>query len=100
MPLYEYECAEDGVFEAQRPLGEFAAPATCPVCDGWSQRILSAPRLTAMPRAAVVARDRNERSAHEPSVVSAADKGGAPQRAKAASGLASSGGRPWALGHG
>lgn len=99
MPLYEYRCGEDGVFEEQRPLSEFSSPAKCPTCGTPSPRILSAPRLAAMPRSTVMAHERNERSAHEPKIVAAADRG-ASSRARAASLVGGSGGRPWSLGHG
>jgi putative FmdB family regulatory protein len=41
MPLYEYYCEHcDGVFEARRMMRESSEPASCPVCDGESQRIM------------------------------------------------------------
>lgn len=68
MPIYEYECESHGVFEQLRSMADHRAPAACPTCDGEARRILSAPTLSAMPRSQVVARDRNERSRHEPTV--------------------------------
>ncbi len=68
MPLYEYDCPHHGVFEAMRGLSEYSEPAPCPECSVRSARVLSLPRLSAMARSDVLARDRNERSQHEPRV--------------------------------
>jgi putative FmdB family regulatory protein len=98
MPLYEYDCEAHGVFELSRSMAESAARAACPECAAESPRILSTPNLRAAPRAAVLARDRNERSAHEPNVVTRApapSESAAPPRATASHGT-----RPWMLGHG
>jgi putative FmdB family regulatory protein len=68
MPLYEYDCPQHGVFEAMRGLSEYSEPAPCPECSVRASRVLSLPRVSSMARSEVVARDRNERSAHEPRV--------------------------------
>jgi putative FmdB family regulatory protein len=68
MPLYEYECDSHGVFEAIRSLRDAALPEACPDCGVGARRILSAPRLAQMEASQVVARDRNERSQHEPRI--------------------------------
>jgi putative FmdB family regulatory protein len=96
MPLYEYECGEHGVFDAQRRMSEFAAPSSCPVCARDAPRVLSAARIRGMPRAEIVARDRNERSAHEPRVAVRERAPAAARQTGAACGPAS---RPWMLGH-
>src|SRR5580658_5190095 len=71
MPLYEYECREHGIFDEHRTMDESEASASCPACGGDARRILSAPRLRCTARAESTARDRNERSSHEPRVVAA-----------------------------
>lgn len=68
MPIYEYECRGHGVFEEIRSLADHQLPAACPSCRTDSPRILSRPNLSAMPRSQVIARDRNEKSRHEPTV--------------------------------
>lgn len=96
MPIYEYECPEHGVFERERAMAEARSPAPCPVCDVAARRIISAPNLTALPRSAVLARDRNERSRHEPRVVQReARRDTGPPRARSHAGP-----RPWVLEHG
>ena len=44
MPLYEYQCPKDGVFEQMR---KFSDPplAACPVCGGPVEKLLSAPAI-------------------------------------------------------
>lgn len=66
MPVYEYECQEHGEFETLRSLAEYALPAPCPTCDADSARIMSVPHLAGVPRATMVAHDRNEQSRYEP----------------------------------
>lgn len=105
MPLYEYECPEHGVFEAMNTMARSAEPAPCPTCDLRCGRIVSAPRLASMPRAQVLARDRNERSRHEPRLSSSPDPHGdghTHRHAKKAAprGLhAYHGARPWVIEH-
>jgi putative FmdB family regulatory protein len=44
VPLYEYECAKDGVFELMQ---KFSDPplAACPKCGGPVEKLLSAPAI-------------------------------------------------------
>ena len=44
MPLYEYECAKDGVFELMQ---KFSDPplSACPKCGGPVEKLLSAPAI-------------------------------------------------------
>ncbi|MEM7496458.1 MAG: zinc ribbon domain-containing protein [Pseudomonadota bacterium] len=66
MPVYEYECASHGRFEQMRPMAQFDRPCPCPACGA------EAPRVTALPRLAVLstgdrhAHATNERAQHEP----------------------------------
>jgi putative FmdB family regulatory protein len=100
MPMYEYECATHGVFEALRSIRDAASPDVCPDCGDSARRILSAAHGCEVSRGERVARDRNERSSHEPKVVRGAG-GSAYGPGRPASGLqASHGSRPWCLEHG
>lgn len=68
MPLYEYECSACGTFAAWRPMSEAAAPSPCPACGGVAPRALARPAL-GMDSTRSRLHARNERAAHEPSVV-------------------------------
>jgi putative FmdB family regulatory protein len=94
MPLYEYECRDHGVFEQSRRVAEALEDAPCPSCTRDAPRIVSMPSLACMERSQVKARDRNERSRHEPTVVRRETAAPTERRP-----LRSGGGYPWALGH-
>ena len=67
MPLYEYECAEHGVFEAQREHRAVRrGTALARSAARGSPRIVSATNLGRIERSQVRAMDRNEKSRHEP----------------------------------
>jgi putative FmdB family regulatory protein len=72
MPIYEFECREHGVFELTRSVAEAREDAPCLACGIAARRILSLPSFSKMPRAIVKAHDVNERSRHEPRVVTRA----------------------------
>jgi putative FmdB family regulatory protein len=94
MPLYEYECADHGVFESQRAMSDYASAGTCPTCGRVAPRIVSLSGGACVERSERIARDRNEQSRHEPSFVSRQAR---PVRHGAMG--SSQHGRPWALGH-
>jgi putative FmdB family regulatory protein len=98
VPLYEYDCPAHGVFELHRAVREFASPASCPACHELSPRILSVPGVSLVERGDRVARDRNERSQHEPRVAQRAPAPASDSGARAWQ-AAPSGGLPWAIGH-
>lgn len=97
MPLYEYECNRHGVFELSRPMRLASRGAPCPACGRASARILSLPSVAQVGRAERVARDCNEKSRHEPRIVTREKPRdtGNPRPLRAASH-----GRPWAIEHG
>lgn len=95
MPIYEYECSEHGLFDESRPMQRSREGAECPACGRAAPRVLSPTRTTAMPRAASIARSRNEQSRHEPRVVQQRAKVREQPRLRA-----SHGHRPWVLEHG
>jgi putative FmdB family regulatory protein len=71
MPLYAFTCEACGPFEAFRPAAEAAAPFPCPVCSGAGQRRYTPPGLALLSTPLRGAREREEKSAHQPDVVSA-----------------------------
>ena len=96
MPLYEYECKRHGAFELWRRMHESRSDARCPECGRAAPRILSLSSVAQVGESERKARDRNERSRHEPRLVSKAraTPPGGPSLVSA-----SSCGRPWAVGH-
>ena len=95
MPIYEFECRDYGVFELGRTMAERNEPAPCPSCDQTSKRIVSLPSLAQLATTEVKARDRNEKSRHEPKVVTRENKSAdGPRVARAAHSA-----YPWAIGH-
>jgi putative FmdB family regulatory protein len=103
MPVYEYECTDHGVFEAMNPLARYSEPAPCPRCDVPSTRVISTPHLVSG-SSDFKARDRNERSRHEPRLVKREHAHGVNENTRDPAGRpalrASHGSRPWALEHG
>lgn len=70
MPLYVFHCNRCGAFDVLRPMTEAAAPAACPACGHQARRVFTPPglrRLDAPVRRGLEAEDK---SAHEPDVVS------------------------------
>jgi putative FmdB family regulatory protein len=105
MPVYEYECGDHGVFEHLRSLAESALPGICPSCEEEAPRVLSVPHLTGVPRATMVAHDRNEQSRHEPRHAHNCGKPRKPDRAASVPGERPAlkrytGARPWVIEHG
>lgn len=67
MPLYEYECATHGVFDALRPLSEYQSPQACPCCGLEASRVVAtAINLGYLSSNTRKAHQRNELSAHAP----------------------------------
>ena len=71
MALYEYRCDRDGPFDVTRPLGTAPESVPCPACAGEAQRVFTTPLLSRAPRALVAALDHEEKTRHEPDVVTA-----------------------------
>lgn len=68
MPLYEYKCERHGSFETMLSIAERGKAVCCPVCDGLSQKVFSAPTLRNMAPTMMKAHERNERSRQAPHV--------------------------------
>jgi putative FmdB family regulatory protein len=108
MPVYDYECAQHGAFEALRPMSESAATQPCPRCGSASVRVMvSFAQLGLLSTTERRARSRNEVSAHQPKTSAQLRHepghgccGGAKRQKNASSTrVAFSGGRPWMISH-
>ena len=69
MPIYAFDCDACGPFELARRVEDAARPAACPTCASEGRRIFTPPGLALVPRPVRRAREREEKSAHEPDVV-------------------------------
>jgi putative FmdB family regulatory protein len=67
--IYEYRCERDGAFEVTRAIGTAPASIMCPACARAAGRVFSSPMVSLAPRALVAALDHEERTRHEPEVV-------------------------------
>jgi putative FmdB family regulatory protein len=94
VPLYAFACGRCGPFEAFRPVQEAAAAAVCPGCGAPARRRYTPPGIALMARPLRHARDREERSAHEPEVVGR--KAGRPLPHRHGHGGAA---QPWTMTH-
>jgi putative FmdB family regulatory protein len=70
MPRYLYECETCGPFRAWARMNECLKPMECPACQTPRPRVIAAPFIARMKAAERIAHARNERSAHEPMVMS------------------------------
>jgi putative FmdB family regulatory protein len=71
VPQYAFTCAACGPFEVWRRAQDAAAPLRCPTCGGVALRRFTAPGVRRMPAALRAARDREDKSASAPEVVTA-----------------------------
>jgi len=76
VPTYAYRCPQCGPFELVRPMAASDAAADCPRCSATSTRVFGAPALRALHPGVRAARERDERSAAGPDVVSALPSAG------------------------
>jgi putative FmdB family regulatory protein len=67
--LYDYRCDDDGDFEISRPIGTAPGSIACPVCMNEARRVFSSPILMSTPPALVAALDHEEKTRHEPDIV-------------------------------
>ena len=91
MPSYAFICEGCGPFELVRPMADAGAQTRCPSCGDAARRVFTPPGLAFLARPVRRALDLEEKSAHEPDVVS--QKGGRqmPHRHSPAP--------PWVLSH-
>jgi putative FmdB family regulatory protein len=78
--IYEYRCERDGTFEVSRPIGTAPASIACPRCADEAARVFSSPMVSFAPRALVAALDHEEKTRHEPDVVTSLPRAPAHQR--------------------
>jgi putative FmdB family regulatory protein len=69
MPLYDYACPRCGPFSTWGTVLAHEQPADCPDCGEASPRMVAAPNLSCTSSGVRLAHERNERSAHEPRLV-------------------------------
>jgi putative FmdB family regulatory protein len=91
MPVYAFTCAACGGFDVQRPMAESDEPARCPECGSDARRVFSPPGLALMARPVRLGLDMEEKSAHEPEVVTQKRGRAMPHRHAPSP--------PWAVGH-
>ena len=80
MAIYEYRCERDGPFEVMRPIGTAPSSIACPQCGGEAERVFSSPMMSFAPRELVAALDHEEKTRHEPDVVTSLPPRPAHQR--------------------
>ena len=67
MPVYDYKCAEHGLFYGLASVDDHDKPAQCPQCQAMSPRVIMiSPEVLAMAKEKKQAMDRNEQARHEP----------------------------------
>jgi putative FmdB family regulatory protein len=67
VPVYDYKCAEHGLFYELAPVAEASQPCACPVCGTLSARIIiMAPFMNDMSETNRKAHTQNEKSRHQP----------------------------------
>jgi putative FmdB family regulatory protein len=91
MPLYAFTCEGCGPFDLVRPMAVASAGAMCPTCGAEARRVFTPPALAGLARPARRALELEEKSAHEPDVVT--EKRGRPLPHRHAPAP------PWALAH-
>jgi putative FmdB family regulatory protein len=91
VPLYAFMCDGCGPFDVDRPMAEASAAAACPTCGEEARRVFTPPGLALLARPMRRALDLEEKSAHEPEVVTEKRGRPMPHRHDA--------GPPWALAH-
>ena len=83
MPVYDYKCAEHGVFYELATMNDSAKPCACPHCGQMAGRIIRlSPEIFKMDKDKKHAHDVNEKNQHEPTVSSAERRAEDTQHAK------------------
>jgi putative FmdB family regulatory protein len=93
VPVYAFSCGDCGSFEVVRPMAEASRRASCPDCGEAARRVYTPPGLTHIAAPLRRALDGEEKSAHEPAVVS--QKQGRPMP----HGHSHAPSPPWTFGH-
>jgi putative FmdB family regulatory protein len=69
MAIYAFMCEDCGPFELLRPMAEAGAPAECPRCGTTARRVFTPPGLALLAAPMRRALNEEDKSAHEPDVV-------------------------------
>ena len=81
MPVYDYKCAEHGVFHELATIEQGGKPCACPTCGKLSARVLMIPpEVLAMSPAKRASMDRNEEAKHRPIISSVDSRAEAAER--------------------
>ena len=80
MAIYEYRCEHDGAFEVTLPIGTAPTSIACPACASEAQRVFTNPMVSFAPRELVAALDHEEKTRHEPDVVTSLPRAPKHQR--------------------
>lgn len=72
MPLYDYKCAEHGLFHELVTMENAAKPCKCPKCGSMSPRVIMIPPEVLQNAPAMKAREKNEQAQHQP-IISSVD---------------------------
>jgi putative FmdB family regulatory protein len=91
VPLYAFTCDGCGPFDVDRPMAEASAATACPECGAEARRVFTPPGLALLARPERRALDQEEKSAHEPEVVTEKRGRPMPHRHEKAP--------PWVLAH-
>ncbi len=76
MAVYAFDCGACGPFEVVRPMADAARAASCLSCGADARRVFTPPGLARLAAPVRRAFDHEEKSAHEPDVVT--EKRGRP----------------------
>ena len=80
MAIYEYRCERDGAFEVVLPIGTAPPSAACPQCERQAGRVFCSPMVSFVPRPLAAALDHEEKTRHDPDVVTSLPRAPAHQR--------------------
>jgi putative FmdB family regulatory protein len=92
MPIYQFWCESCGEFDLLRSFADASEPADCPSCQRTAKLVFSVPNLVRTSPLVRYARSREEKSRHEPEIVSEKPAGHSHHHRHGPS-------RPWQIGH-
>jgi putative FmdB family regulatory protein len=91
VPVYAFMCDGCGPFDLVRPMAEASSAVACPTCGARARRVFTPPGLALLATPVRRALDLEEKSAHEPEVVTEKRGHAMPHRHAAAP--------PWTVAH-
>lgn len=72
MPVYDYKCAEHGLFHELASMDKAAEPCQCPQCGSMSPRVIMIPPEILANAPGSKAMEKNEKAQHQP-IISSVD---------------------------